>query len=273
MNLFPMLKYVSPNGKYIPERLLKHLTLFSECDLKVYLYLLSKTSLPGQKVNLPLDELAETLGFTRRSIKRSLSKWQGFGLLSIETLKANGRQKEVQLLVPSPSQERNGQSMSASSGISDSKGHKSPPENLPVNGNGSRSVDKSLIQSGTSEANVQGVSSKENNKAVINSPGKERESEGEKNHATGHEAQNNLTFEPKTKGDLLALDIAKAFHDEVHLPMYRHFCATMDESIIRRAFSRVMQTPEQEIKRSRPALFIYLIRKYAYPAKDQNPRP
>lgn len=270
-----MLKYASPNGKYIPIGILENLALFSECDLKVYLRLLLQTNLPGQKLTFSLDSLAETLGFTRRSLRRSLAKWKGFGLLAIETLKTKSHQVEIQLLISMSSLDGHAHSKSTSSGTLESKVQEGHPVNVQPSNTKSPPVSQNRPRSVTLETNVQAVASKEYNTAVINinSPGKERESEGEKNPQGGHSTPKDLPFEAKTKNDLLALDIARSFHDEAHLPMYRHFCVSMDESVIRRAFSEAMQTPEENIKRSRPALFIYLLRKYAYPTKDQNPRP
>jgi hypothetical protein len=71
-----------------------------------------------------------------------------------------------------------------------------------------------------------------------------------------------LKFIPKTPADALALEIAKAFDDEVRLPLYRQICLAHEQSIVFRAYRNVLQTPLNKIKKSRRALLIYLIRKY-----------
>ena len=71
-----------------------------------------------------------------------------------------------------------------------------------------------------------------------------------------------LTFIPKTPGDALALEIAKSFNDEVRLPLYRQICSVHDHTIVFRAYRAVFGIPANKIKKSRRALFIYLLRKY-----------
>lgn len=63
--------------------------------------------------------------------------------------------------------------------------------------------------------------------------------------------------------EVLALEVARALEDEVALPQYQRACARHDEQLIRRALQEVLSTPKSKIKRSRPALFFYLVKKYA----------
>jgi hypothetical protein len=79
-----------------------------------------------------------------------------------------------------------------------------------------------------------------------------------------------IPFVPKTEADLLALDIARAFHDETHLPTYQFFCEKYDLSLLRRALSETMQTPLSRIRTSRFALFQYLVRKHSYENRNPN---
>lgn len=69
-----------------------------------------------------------------------------------------------------------------------------------------------------------------------------------------------IPFIPKTAADALALEIARAFGDEVRLPFYRQICAAHDHSLVYRAYREALVMPEHQIKKSRRALFIYLIR-------------
>jgi hypothetical protein len=71
-----------------------------------------------------------------------------------------------------------------------------------------------------------------------------------------------LKFIPKTPADALALEIAKAFNDEVRLPLYRQICSAHEQSIVFRAFRIALRTPLSKIKKSRRAFLIFLLRKY-----------
>lgn len=72
-----------------------------------------------------------------------------------------------------------------------------------------------------------------------------------------------VSFSPKTESDQLALEIARAFNEEYRLPMYRHFCRTIDIRTVRYLFQKVQSLSDEKIKKSKPALFIYLLKKYA----------
>jgi len=71
-----------------------------------------------------------------------------------------------------------------------------------------------------------------------------------------------IPFIPKTAADALALEIAQAFSDEARLPFYRQVCAAHDRSVVYRAFRETLDMPVAHIKKSRKALFIYLLRSY-----------
>lgn len=71
-----------------------------------------------------------------------------------------------------------------------------------------------------------------------------------------------IKFEPKTPSDALALEIATAFGDQAHLPLYRQICSAHNHSHVYWAFKDALRTPIRKIKKSRRALFIYLLRKY-----------
>jgi len=71
-----------------------------------------------------------------------------------------------------------------------------------------------------------------------------------------------IRFEPKTPADALALEIARSFGDETRLLLYRQICAAHNHSNVYRAFKDALRTPMHKIKKSRRALFIYLLKKY-----------
>jgi len=74
---------------------------------------------------------------------------------------------------------------------------------------------------------------------------------------------NNNTVVCVTKEDLLAQDIANALNAQEHIKSYQLFAHTYPEDFLRTILSEVKLTPLHKIKKSRHALFIYLIRYYA----------
>ena len=70
-------------------------------------------------------------------------------------------------------------------------------------------------------------------------------------------------FKPKTKEELLAQDLAKELNDYKNLPLYLYYCRKYPEPLIRKALGEVKETPPERIKKSKAALFNYLVKKYA----------
>ncbi len=67
-------------------------------------------------------------------------------------------------------------------------------------------------------------------------------------------------FRPKSREELLALDLAKALNDFKGLPLYISFAKKYPESFLRETLSGVLETPRNKIRKSRAALFNYLVR-------------
>ena len=67
---------------------------------------------------------------------------------------------------------------------------------------------------------------------------------------------------PKSKDDL-ATEIAKTFQEEHRIELYRYVFQKHDESIIRKAFEEASKVPDSKIKKSKSALFFFLLNKYA----------
>jgi hypothetical protein len=61
----------------------------------------------------------------------------------------------------------------------------------------------------------------------------------------------------------LARSIAEEFADLAHLPTYQLLCHNYPEELIRKAHKHTLAVPSDKLKRSRLALFIYLVKKYA----------
>jgi len=73
-------------------------------------------------------------------------------------------------------------------------------------------------------------------------------------------------FIPKTREELLALDIARELNDPKSLPLYLTYAKRYPESLLRKIFREVKEIPFEKIKKSRGALFNHLIKKYAQKA-------
>jgi len=63
--------------------------------------------------------------------------------------------------------------------------------------------------------------------------------------------------------DELAEAIAEEFDDTEHLAIYKVYCRNFPEAVIRKAHKDALSVPPDRVKRSRLALFIYLVKKYA----------
>jgi hypothetical protein len=70
------------------------------------------------------------------------------------------------------------------------------------------------------------------------------------------------SFVPRTAADSLALEIAQAFNDERHLSTYRKVCQRRNYSFVYKAYRETMAIPPHRIKKSRRAIFFFLLRAY-----------
>lgn len=76
-------------------------------------------------------------------------------------------------------------------------------------------------------------------------------------------------FIPHSRAELLACDLAEALNDRQTLSIYLLYAKRYPENLLRKILGQVMEIPDQQIKKSRAALFHYLIQKYApKPTKD-----
>lgn len=80
--------------------------------------------------------------------------------------------------------------------------------------------------------------------------------------ATVSPEPNEPVTDPKL-ADELGQAIAEEFEDTENLPIYKLYCRNFPEAVVRRAFNAALTVPPERVKRSRLALFIYLIKKYA----------
>jgi hypothetical protein len=66
----------------------------------------------------------------------------------------------------------------------------------------------------------------------------------------------------------LANEIAEKLDDRTSFPLYLHFAHKYDEEHLRILLERVLSLPEEKIKKTRGALFTYLVTFY----EEKNPR-
>ena len=68
---------------------------------------------------------------------------------------------------------------------------------------------------------------------------------------------------PNTREELLASDISKTLNDPGNMALYLSYARKYPESYLRQILSEVKLTPAHKIKKSRGALFMYLVHLYA----------
>lgn len=68
-------------------------------------------------------------------------------------------------------------------------------------------------------------------------------------------------FEPSTREELLALDLAKGLEDTDNFAFYLSVSQQYPEAVLREIWHEVRETSRDKIKRSRGALFCYLVKK------------
>jgi hypothetical protein len=78
---------------------------------------------------------------------------------------------------------------------------------------------------------------------------------------------------PKTKQEELALEIARGLGEEPLLPIYRSFVLRHPEEVVRRAYQEAMDFPVEKIRKTRGAIFNYLLKKYARPDQSNSQNP
>ena len=77
---------------------------------------------------------------------------------------------------------------------------------------------------------------------------------------------------PTTREELLAWDLAKELNDLKGLPFYLSYAKKYPEFLLRRILGEVKEMPANEIRKSRGAVFNYLIQKYEKRRKDHSIR-
>lgn len=77
-------------------------------------------------------------------------------------------------------------------------------------------------------------------------------------------------FNPKTRKELLASDLAKGLNDSKSLPFYLSVVRQYPEPLLMKLLGEVREIPSEKIKKSRAALFNYLLKQYAKENSKNN---
>jgi DNA-binding Lrp family transcriptional regulator len=67
---------------------------------------------------------------------------------------------------------------------------------------------------------------------------------------------------PETREELLASDIGEMLDDQRNIRQYLSYARKYPESVLREFLSQAQQTPSHRIRKSRAALFAYLVKQY-----------
>jgi len=94
--------------------------------------------------------------------------------------------------------------------------------------------------------------------------------DNDKNDIKNINNDNDIDNEPDslTKEEILAMDLADGLNDKENLNFYFWASRKYPEGILRKIYSQVKQVPEKKIRKSKGALFNYLIQKYEKRRKD-----
>ena len=76
------------------------------------------------------------------------------------------------------------------------------------------------------------------------------------------------SFKPKNAEELLAWDLANDLEDLEGLPLYISYSRRYPEALLRKVLGVVKEIPDNKIKKSRGALFNYLIQKHGKKTTD-----
>ncbi len=79
-------------------------------------------------------------------------------------------------------------------------------------------------------------------------------------------------FKPNTKKELLASDLAKGLNDSKSLPFYLSVVRQYPEQLLMKLLGEVREIPSEKIKKSRAALFNYLLQQHAKKNTKNNRR-
>ena len=80
----------------------------------------------------------------------------------------------------------------------------------------------------------------------------------------------NKGFQPLTREEFIAYDLAESLNDPEGLAQYLSYANRFSESFLRGILGNVMEIPDEKIRKSRAALFNHIINKYAKDNEDNR---
>ena len=78
-----------------------------------------------------------------------------------------------------------------------------------------------------------------------------------------------LTHQPHNKREQFAQAIAESFTDQQHLSRYQQACKKYPLAILYRAYAEARSIPKEQVRKSRAAIFFYLIKRYAHERRQR----
>jgi hypothetical protein len=71
--------------------------------------------------------------------------------------------------------------------------------------------------------------------------------------------------------DGLAREIAQGLGEEEYLPVYQRLVRRYPEGLVRRAYEKTLEVPAEKIRKSKGAIFNYLLKQYARKKRLDDP--
>ena len=90
------------------------------------------------------------------------------------------------------------------------------------------------------------------------------------NDSIDNDRANNRNSSGLMKEEILAGDLAEGLDDELNFAFYLSVARRYPEDFLRKVYSHVKEIPLNKIKKSRGALFNYLVQKYENRGKDNR---
>jgi hypothetical protein len=240
----------------LPHKIVGHLRLFTESDLKCLIGILSAIDPATGKAHLTLAILSQITGLSVRSVNKSILRLTAFGYVKYHPIKGKTDDPNIEVMHTFPGK---GIDM-AKSEVSYKQSHTLPDTSpkIPL------IKEKNILKPETS---TQPTSMTNQKTGIKNILGKKRESEREETPYKPVDRKS-LIFLPHTQEDMLACEVAEQLGDTKLIPLLLFYCQKYPEPLIQKAVAEVKSYPEEKIRKSRLALFIHLLHKYDNQAKS-----
>jgi len=92
----------------------------------------------------------------------------------------------------------------------------------------------------------------------------------DRNDSNDNDRANDRNSSGLMKEEILAGDLAEGLDDELNFAFYLSVARRYPEDFLRKVYSHVKEIPLNKIKKSRGALFNYLVQKYENRGKDNR---